>query len=226
MKKFCLIGVTAAAMSSLMVSSATAQTQWIQDTLSDQCSAASQAQIADATRESIEESIARAEASIQAPASVADLSCLNSLLSADLDVFSSGWLDVGSFNVDGMINDVVGGLKSGLSVQTLTTGVERAICQFAQEKFSELTNGIDGTMDEIVSGASVSIPDFTDGFGLMNISFDVATGTSASTGTQQPATPAPPVSVQPTTTPAPAANPGTDTSTEESIQNIWDAIKG
>jgi len=227
MYKTGLLRITTACVIGIMASSASAQTQWIQDTLSDQCSAASKEALAEDVRDSIEESVARAEASIQAPASVADLSCMNNLLNANLDIFSSQAGGFDSFNVDSMINDVVGGLKAGLSVQTLTGGVERAICDFAQEKFGDLTNGLTGSMDDIVSGTS-DLPTFTDGFGLLNIGFNA--GGSTVTGstvnneafTNERSTG---VSGRENATGAPAEG-YSPTKTETEIQNIWNSISG
>lgn len=226
MKKTHLLSFTAAVAIGLWAGTANAQTQWIKDKLSDQCSAESQNQIADATRKSIEESVARAEASIKAPASVADLSCMNDLMSANLDIFSSSWMNMGSFNIDSIINDITGGLKSGLSVESLSSGVERAICDFAKEKFSELTSGLTGSMNDIVSGAS-DLKKFTDGFGLLNMKFNSGGG-SGTTGSPVVSRPRTPKTT--TTTPAPTApatGPSTGpSSTEAQIQSIWSSING
>lgn len=223
MKKTHLLSFTATVAIGLWAGTANAQTQWIKDKLSDQCSAASQNQVADATRKSIEESVARAEGSIQAPASVADMSCMNDLLNADLDIFSSSWMNMGSFNIDSIITDITGGLKSGLSVETLSSGVERAICDFAKEQFSELTSGLTGSMDEIVSGAT-DLPNFSDGFGLLNMSFNSGGGSAASGG-GAPLVSRPVAPTAPTT--APATGPATGPSaTEAQIQNIWNSING
>jgi hypothetical protein len=226
MNKKYVLSFTAAATISLMAGSASAQTQWIEDTLTEQCSAASQDLVANATRDSIEDSVARAEASIQAPASIGDLSCMNELLKANIDVFSSTWADLGSFNLDSMISSVTGGLKSGLSLQTLTSGVERAICDFAEETFGELTGGLTGSMDDILSG--IEMPSFSDGFGQMNLglSSDVtdtaSVGTIGGTGTAgngpggtAPLSPTPTTSV--TTTP---------TTAEQTINGIWNSLNG
>lgn len=217
MKKTHILGIAAAATVALMGTTAGAQTQWIKDKMSDQCSAASRDKIADATRENIEESVRRAEASIQAPASVMDLSCMSDLLGADVDVFSQDWGSLGGFSIDGMINDVVGGLKSGLEVQTLSSGVERAICDFAREKFEGVTEGLTGSLDDITSGATM--PDFGDGFGLLNIGYNAST-TGGTAGGGSGAT---------SDTGGGTASPTTSTggtSTESDIMNIWNSIGG
>ena len=225
MKKTHILGIAAAATVALMGSTAGAQTQWIKDKMSDQCSAASRDKIADATRENIEESVRRAEASIQAPASVVDLSCMSDLLGADVDVFSQDWGSMGGFNIDGMINDVVGGLKSGLEVQTLSSGVERAICDFAKEKFEGVTSGLTGSMDDITNG--LTMPDFSDGFGLLNIGYNGSStgGTtggaagSGSGGTSGTGTAGEDTSAVPESTSG-------GSSTESDIQSIWNSIGG
>lgn len=191
----------------LAAGSAGAQTQWIEDMLSEECSAESRAAVAQATRDSIEKSVARAEASIQAPAPIEDLSCLGDLLGANVDVFSDSWGGGSGFDVTGMLNDISGGLKSGLDVQTLEGGVERALCAFAQESFADLTKPLSGSMEEIVAGTAADMPSFTDGFGLLNVG-------SPQTGT----------------TFAPQTGAGATGSgsgqTEVQLQNIWNSIKG
>lgn len=181
MMKRTLFGAAAVSALGFVAVPASAQTQWIEDTLSDQCSAQSQQTIADNTRNSIEASVRRAEASIQEPASIADLSCMNDLLNADIDVFSKTWKGFGGFNIEGMINDIAGGLKSGLSVQTLSGGVERAICSFAQETFSEMTSGVTSSIGDLLDPATMldQMPNFTDGFSSLNIPISSSTGSSS-----------------------------------------------
>ncbi|MBT28083.1 MAG: hypothetical protein CMO01_00370 [Thalassobius sp.] len=231
MKKISLSGV-AAVIATGIVPQAHAQTSWIQDTITEQCSTESRQQVADGVRGSIEASVARSEASIKPPASVGDLSCMSDLLKADVDVFSESWMDLGSFDVEGMINDVTGGLKSGLSVQTLSSGVERAICDFAEEKFEEVTGGIDGSMDDILAGAEQ--PSFSDGFGLLNIGYNSGgSGSSGSVGSGNGGTYTPTFDPDnggngsgETYTPfvEPSENSGSET--EQQIQSIWNNISG
>ncbi|CAN0536997.1 unnamed protein product [Laminaria digitata] len=180
MMKRNLFGAAAVTALSFTALQANAQTQWIEDTLSDQCSTASQQTIANNTRNSIEASVRRAEASIQEPASIADLSCMNDLFNANIDVFSKSWNGFGGFNIEGMINDIAGGLKSGLSIQTLSGGVERAICSFAQEQFSELTSGVTSGIGDLLDPSTVlsQMPNFTDGFSSLNIPISTSTGSS------------------------------------------------
>ena len=84
MKKTQILGIVAVASTMAMATSAGAQTPWIKDKMSDQCSAASKDKIAENVRKNIEDSVRRAEASIQAPASVVDLSCMSDLLGANI----------------------------------------------------------------------------------------------------------------------------------------------
>lgn len=214
MTKETLLRLAVAAIASVSAGAASAQTQWIQDTMSEQCSAESRQQVADATRASIEESVARSEASIQPPAPVADLSCMNGLISADVDVFSDGWTDGGAFDPVSILTDMVGGLKSGLAVTTLAGGAERAICQFAKEKFETVNGGLSGSMNDIVGRTEGSVPSFTDGFGLMNINYN--TGPAG-------AVPQPSVQQVP-------VNAGTtdeiQSQTEAEINSIWNSING
>lgn len=144
----------------------------IYDTLSDMCTPADRQTITDAARANIESKVARAEAAIRPPASIVDLSCMTDLLGADLDVFSStmnGLSGLGSFNVTKMINDIGSGLKKGLSTETLTSGVTRAMCSFAKEKYEEVTEPLTGTLAEITSRATGTFADIGNGFKQFNL---------------------------------------------------------
>lgn len=206
----------------LMASAVSAQTEWISDIQSDQCSPESRDKIAEAVRESIESKVARAEASIRAPASVADLACLDGLLNADVDIFSKG-LSLEGFDPNTIINDLTSGLKSGLNVETLTNGVERAVCDFSDQKFNDLTSGLTGSLDDIVDRTS-NLHSLTDGFGLMNIAS--LSGSLAETVLTSRA----PVTGTTSGTFIPQINTVQDTltgqtlSTEEILENIWDSL--
>lgn len=165
MKKALIIGAVSL---TVMTGQAQAQTQWIQDILSEDCSPQAAQTVANGTRQAIESSVARAHSSINAPAPTMDLSCINDLLAAPLDVFSgnSEFLANLGFNLQGMISSVTSGLKSGLSIETLANGVETAICRFAQEKFGEITGGLSQGLEGIVAG--IALPNFTDSFTMSN----------------------------------------------------------
>ena len=205
--------------------SADAQTRWIRDTLSDQCAPASKSVVADATRRSIERSVARAEASIRAPASTADLSCMDDLMSVDLDTFSGDWRKLDGFDIEGLINDVVVGLESGLSVQTLSSGAQRAICGFAREKFEERTDAPTGSMDQIVSRLAPDLPAFGDGFGALNIPRGLALPRAVRPA-DAPPNPAPEAAGAGDRAGAPADRSRKPGGRADPIRSIWNAING
>ena len=149
---FCLLAPAAQAQN---------QADWIEDTLSEQCSAESIALVTAGTRAAIEQSVARAEASIRSPASTADLSCLDDLINSGLDIFSDSF---------GLVNDIINGLSAGLDFQTLSSGIQQAICGFSQQKFNEVTKGLTGSMADITG--ALSLPSYSDRYGLINISLD------------------------------------------------------
>lgn len=234
MKAHILYGAAAATALSFLSMPAMAQTQWIEDKLSDQCSAASKALVAENTRKSIEEQVRRAEASIQEPGSTADLSCMNDLLSANLDVFSSSWSS-GLFDVEGMINDIAGGLKSGLSVSTLADGVERAICDFAEDQFGVLTEGVTSGLDDLLDPSTVldQMHDYTDGFSSINLPISSSTGSStieidltegtvdtASTGYSTTST------VSTASSNVVSSSSTQETGNTDNIQSIWNVLSG
>ena len=105
--------------------------------MSVRCSPASRAHVAAATRRSIEERVACAESSIRTPGAIADMPCIESLLAADIEVFSGAFANVAGFDVLVLIDALSGGLKSDLSSETITPGVARAICAYARERFGE-----------------------------------------------------------------------------------------
>ena len=211
----------------LSAGAAPAQTRWIEDSMSVRCSPASRAHVADATRRSIEESVARAESSIRTPGAIADMSCIESLLAADVDVFSGAFANVAGFDVQALIDALSGGLKSGLSSETIAPGMARAICAYARERFAERTEGLAGSMDGIVAG--VEMPEFSDGFGPPTASRAAArpvrTSPAAVSAPSNP--PAPAALPQVRQVPAPAGGTGTDAvGTGDGLRAIWNAIGG
>jgi hypothetical protein len=237
MKKNILYGALATTALSLLSMPATAQTQWIEDKLSDQCSAESRAIVAENTRNSIEAQVRRAEASIQEPASTADLSCMNDLMGANIDIFSQSWAGLSGFNIDGMINDIAGGLKSGLSLESLSSGVERAICDFASDTFSELTEGVTSGIDDLLDPSTVldQMPDFTDGFSSINLPISSSTGSSSDIYDSNSITTTADSGSTSGSSSSSSSGSSSDTGTSgsggssddsENIQSIWDVMTG
>ena len=100
-------------------------------------------------RNAIESSVRRAEMSIKAPTPVGDLSCLNDLMTAPLDMFS---------NIGGLLGSLQGGLAN-LSAPSLNLDIDISgmVCGFAAQKFAQLTaplSEIGGTMAGFASMSS------------------------------------------------------------------------
>lgn len=139
MKKHILAGalVFAGLSASPMIASAQ-DNSWILDLQNQQCSAESRQTIADSVRQQIEDSIARATAAIQPPAALGDLSCLNDLMNTPLDMFS---------NVGGLLGSLQGGLTGAIG--GVDTNISRQVCQFAAEKWGEVTEPLNQRMSEL-----------------------------------------------------------------------------
>lgn len=197
--------------------------------MSVRCSPASRSHVAAATRRSIEERVARTESSIRAPGAISDMSCIESLLAADVDVFSGAFANVAGFDVQALIDALSGGLKSGLSSETITPGVARAICAYARERFEERTEGLAGSMEGIVAG--VDMPEFSDGFGPPTASRAAArtvrsSPAAVSAPSNSPAS-APAALPQVRQVPAPAVGTGADSGgSGDGLRAIWNAIGG
>ena len=99
----------------------------------------------------------------RAPGALADMSCCESSLAANVDVFSGAFANVAGFDVHALVDSYSGGLKSGLSSETITPGVSRAICAHAMERYVIRTSGLTGSLENIVAG--FELPEFADGFG-------------------------------------------------------------
>ena len=144
-----------------------ARADWIESAYDSRCDPAIVAQMSDAKRDTIEASVRRAEASILPPSAVGDLSCLNDLMTAPLDTFSS---------IGGLVGSLSGGIQDvSLSGLNLDIDVAGAICDVAAEKWATLTEPLNGlgtsltsfastaasSADRIASGSVPSIPGFT-----------------------------------------------------------------
>lgn len=112
---------------------AASHADWIPSVLDERCGPQDVTGVSTAVRDSIEASVRRAEASIQAPTPVGDLSCLNDLMLQPLDIFSS---------IGGLLSNLQQGLAN-LSL-SLDIDVSGMICQMAAEKWAELTQGLGG----------------------------------------------------------------------------------
>lgn len=109
---------------------------WIYQSLNEQCDVAVREAITENVRGSIESHVRRAEAAIRPPAPIGDLSCLDGLMSAPLDIFSN-------------IGDISGSLIGGLGDLAGSIGDEigSQICGFIETKWNELTEPMTDVID-------------------------------------------------------------------------------
>jgi hypothetical protein len=114
----------------LGIFSQAAHADWLQGAFDDRCDPAVSNSIADAVRNQIEDQVARAEASIRPPSPIGDLSCLTDLMTSPIDIFS---------NIGGIFGNLMGGLTSFPSVDDLGNQISRQICQFAEQKWNEVS---------------------------------------------------------------------------------------
>ena len=116
-----------------------AHADWIQDMMLSDCSTASRELLAASVRRDIESSVRRAESSIEAPSSVGDLACLDSLMDVDIDVFARvGPLgSLFSNSLDGLLSSRDG---------------SRRICRYAHQAWNEVTSPLSGSLDLLKRG--------------------------------------------------------------------------
>lgn len=107
---------------------------WIASSLDQRCHPDDIAGVTDNVRSAIEASVRRAEASIMAPAGVGDLGCLNDLMSAPIDIFS---------NVGSVMGALQGGVFENLPFD-MDMDVSGMVCDFAADKWGDLTQGLSG----------------------------------------------------------------------------------
>lgn len=144
MKRHLIAGaLTAAGLLAAPLAASAQDNSWLLDLQNPSCSAESKQAVADGVRKQIEDSVARAVAAIQPPAAIGDLSCLNDLMTAPLDMFS---------NVGGILGSLQGGLNGAIS--GAGGSVSRQVCQFAAEKWSEVSGPLNerlGTLSGVGS---------------------------------------------------------------------------
>ncbi len=174
-----LLGLTPAA--------AGAQTEIFRSMTNERCSDASRDAIANGARQNVESHVTRSEASIQPPTPVGDLSCLNDLMNINIDFLSGQF-----FSLDTLFQDLMSGFQN-ITLEGIGEQVTRQICQFAQEKWEELTEPLNLSVEDLIGDIS---PNFTSNFALINISGGGGGGTTN-----------PPLIVTPPTSPAPAPAP-------------------
>lgn len=182
-----------AALAVAAACAAQAQTEFFQSMTSSACSSESRNAVAANARRNVESRVSRAEASIQPPIPVGDLSCLDSLMRIG-DDFLSGEALSG--------RDIVLDLLTGLGAKTILgddgSQASRQVCDFAVKKWEELTRPLKVGPGGIRGGVA---PEFTRKFAMLNLP----------PPDPAPAPPAAPPPPQPSARSAPAASSGAPT---------------
>jgi len=201
-----LSAIAVAALIGLTPVVATAQTEIFRSMTNERCSSASRDAVANAARQNVESRVARAEASIQPPTPVGDLSCLNDLMNIDID-FLSGKM----FSIGDIFGDLLGGLQD-ITLEGIQGEVTRQICAFAAEKWEDLTKPLNLSLDDLLGDIS---PGFTSNFALINVTRgDPGTGVVINGGSTSP---------QPSSAPR-IQSGGSDV--QNTINEIYNSING
>lgn len=142
--------IAAAACLLASVFAVQAQADWVREAISVDCSDQARDRIAAGTRRQIEFAVRRAEALIDPPASVGDLSCLDGLMELPLDWFAptGGLESLFSGSFDGVIG-------SGASA--------RQMCSFAERKWRQVTRPLTSPLELLKLGLP---PDLADSFNI------------------------------------------------------------
>ena len=125
--------------------------EWIYDMTIDLCSEESRTRVAANSRKQIESSVRRAESSINPPAPVGDLGCLDGLMSTSIDRFAR----------TGALKGIFSGSLDGLGQSG--DGPSRRICSLAKAQWGRLTKPLKKSLDTL--GTSLP-PDFSGNFKL------------------------------------------------------------
>ena len=121
-----------------------ANADWIHDMMIEDCSDASRDRLAAATRQKIELSVRRAESSIEPPAPIGELGCLDGLMDINIDVFAPV----------GPLSQIFSGSLDGVLNQA---GDTRRFCRFARRRWNEMTNPLTQPLKLLKQGLP---PDF------------------------------------------------------------------
>lgn len=183
-----------------------AQTEIFRSMTNERCSDASRDAVSNAARANVESHVRRAEASIQPPTPVGDLSCLNDLMNINIDFLSGQF-----FSLDSLLGDFMNGLQN-ITLEGIGEEINRQICAFAQKKWSELTEPLNLSVEDLLGDIS---PSFTSNFALINVSQgQPGSGVTVNGG----ATPPPSVTPAPTSTTSP--------NVQDAINQIYNSLNG
>ena len=122
--------------------------EWVRGMMIEECSEESRDLLADSVRRDIELSVRRAEASMEPPASIGDLGCLDGLMDANIDVFAP----VGPLS--SLFSNSLDGLLTA-------PGTSRRICRFAHRRWNEVSRPLLKPLDLLQLGLP---PDFAGSF--------------------------------------------------------------
>ena len=190
---------------------------WAYDMTSEKCSDESRRLLAESTRNQIEYSVRRAEASIDAPTPVGDLGCLAGLMQLPLGTFAS------TGNLDGIFNTSLSGLVNS------NGSIINQYCARAEREWRKATRSLGGNNN---SFNKFVLPSYfltrmtkteTDQENIPNDPVVSEANAPTSEGT--------PYSTQQTQV-NPQISSDTDTQNEEpldadqSVEGIWDTIYG
>ena len=140
------------------------QAGWIEATLEPSCSDDSRTRVAAGTRRQIEFSVRRAEASIQPPDPVGQLSCLEGLMETRIDQFAP------TGNLDGLFSNSLDGLVD------IPGQLAQRVCSLAEKSWNKLTRPLEQFGFE--SDESIP-PGYFSRFGLVNIPGHTSSRTSS-----------------------------------------------
>ncbi len=185
---------------------APANADWIRDMMIKDCSEESRNILAGSVRQDIELSVRRAEASMEPPAAIGDLGCLDGLMDVNIDVFAP----VGPLS--SLFSNSLDGLLTA-------PGRSQRICRFAHQKWNELSRPLLKPLDLLKLGLP---PDFVGSFDSLAQATivgdgNVAAAPRAASSNAEPAVGRADGSVEPGRSPTDSFDP---------VGDIWNMLYG
>lgn len=161
--------VVQGAVLALLLTTTSVRADWIESLMDERCAPEDVENISNEIRDTIEAAVRRAEASIQAPIAVGDLSCLEDLMKQPLAIFSG-------------LGNLAGQLQGGFQNFDFDVDMDIAgmVCDFAAERWAELTEGlgdIEATIQQFADTPAKLADRLQNGGG-----FGSGSGSSQSTG--------------------------------------------
>lgn len=134
----------------MLVAKIPAHADWIEESLSPHCSEESRAIIAQGTRHQIESSVRRAEAAIQPPSAIGDLSCLDGLMDISIDWFAQ----------TGSLGKL---FQESMNSTISSDNNSRRVCKFAEQQWQQLSRPLSAPLEILKRGLP---PDLSNGLDL------------------------------------------------------------